>query len=268
MRSGLHLNAHQLDLLAAALLVTEPDSVQIWTEIDNLLTPQLEEVNSITDKLLIAHAFRLATFRFKGHFSSFKVTRRVREQLIQALQAKDPLLFDIPSEELIVNAIDEKVTFHSLSLERLSLCLSILASQPGNEYLKAIHQDIIDYTSYTLHTITKPIKLLTLKSVWENLSTLNISHSYLVKKKLYELIQISIEHDSLQLCNREETVLSLLQSMVNLNFKHKLVIDLIFEHFNYVGMHSYQHWVKIFNFLLELSTFHCIISCLLSSSDN
>ena len=242
-------------MLGAALIITEPQSVHIWTQLDELLSPALQSnVYTITDQLLIGYAFHLAYTKFKDHSSPFTVLKITHQHVIEALKSRDPLLFDIPTEELVVHqSIDEKLTFHSLTLERLSLCLRLLALPSSATQLKAIHQNIVDYLSYTLHTITKPIKLSTLKSIWQNLSNLQLEYSYIAKRKLYELVHASIEHESLQLCNREEEVLSLLESMITLNFKHKMVIDAVFQHFNYMGIHSYRHWVRIFNLLLELS---------------
>ena len=242
-------------MLGAALIITGPQSVHIWSQLDELIYPGLQSnTYSITDQLLIGYAFHLAYLRFKDHSAPFTVLKIVNRHVIEALQSRDPLLFDTPPQEFVVhNAIDEKLTFHSLALERLSLCLHLLSFSSNELKAKAVQQNIVDYLSYTLHTIAKPIKLITLKSIWQNLSNLQLEYSYLVKRKLYELVYTSIEHESLQLCNREEEVLSLLESMINLNFKHKMVIDAVFRHFNYMGIQSYRHWVRIFNLLLELS---------------
>ena len=74
-----------------------------------------------------------------------------------------------------------------------------------------------------------PIKIHTLRFVWQNASKLDLPNSYMLYKTLYEHVLYSLSINSIQIVNQEITILSLLESMRMAKFKNIQLIQRVFK---------------------------------------
>eukprot|EP01041_Mallomonas_annulata_P011282 gene11282-23600_t len=83
--------------------------------------------------------------------------------------------------------------------------------------------------SLSLRSPSSPVKLSSLRLVWEKASLLDLPNSYCMYKELFDQVYLSISADPLQLAYQEEAVVSLLEAMSRVHFKHSKLIQKITE---------------------------------------
>jgi hypothetical protein len=116
----------------------------------------------------------------------------------------------------------------------------------------AILEDLSNYSLKILSTLPTPIRLLSLRSIWENASKIDLPNSYLVYKKLYQQVVYSITTEPMQIINQDDTICSLLESMVQAKFKSSDLISKLYGLLSVHGMDYQRYGVRLFNVLVQL----------------
>lgn len=117
---------------------------------------------------------------------------------------------------------------------------------------KALLGDLSTQTQRILSTLPTPVKLHTLRWLWESIPLIHLPDSYIIYVQLYKQILFSLNTESLQIVHHEEMIASLFDSMVQSKFKSSKLIDRLFECISSRGMNYAAIGFRVFNALTQL----------------
>jgi hypothetical protein len=259
----------QLKSLVSILMINQSRSIRLWPEFDEIICSKSSIVD-IDTQLLIAYGILSSKSQF-----SIKFQPRYPEKLLKSISDEKISLSSLPFTEdsEIFDSLNSMVVRENLAVERLSLLLYLFAAQPKS--LSQIRQsnpklleDLSKYSSNVLTAIQNPVKLATLKHVWENLAVLNLPDSNNLYRKLHQQVSFSIAIDDLQVNQHEECVPSLLSCMVTSKNANGALIEKIHEIVESRGFSYDQYGMQMFNALIQLKSFPFAISILESVLEN
>jgi hypothetical protein len=181
------------------------------------------------------------------------------------------------------SSIGESKTYHSIPIETLSLCLCIISAKNidtddhGMILLKMndridmqrkLNEALSEYTLNTLTTLSSPVKFLSLRQVWENISRLRLNGRYSIYKELFEQVHTSVLTDPLQVVNQEEAISTLLETMLFVEHKNMRLVDTLFDKMKDQGINTNKWAFRIFDALMTLGSDSVATTILLKMHDN
>lgn len=242
--------------IACAMAINQSRSLRLWSLMDRKFC----EDGNICDtdiQLLAAHAL-LQNDGTKKFYRQMQFPRKLLNSILNNREFFSLLPFLDDSE--VFDGAHGSTLYDSIALERLSLILELFSLQPKLTWsLRKTHPYVLDNLStYTLKVLTatqNPIKLTTLRHVWENMSGLALTNAFAIYRKTHQLVSFSIATNPLQLNLHEECVSSLLHSMVKSKYRNADIIDRIFELARSDGLNYETIGMDIFDSLIQLEAY-------------
>ncbi len=146
------------------------------------------------------------------------------------------------------------------AIEILGLQLCLFANY-GHILAKdhpSIRQNILEDLSIhclkILSSAHTPVKLSTLREIWENAPKIDLPNAYLIYKQLYQQVIYSITTEPLQIVHQDEGICTLFESMIAAKFKSSQCINKFFEVVSSRGMDYQKVGVRLFNSLVQLDS--------------
>jgi hypothetical protein len=256
----------QLKSLVSLLMISQSRSTRLWSDFDNFMCSSTS-IMDIDTQLFIAYGILSTKLQFSIDFIP-----QYPEKILKGISDKlNSLPYTEGSE--IFDSAKSTVVRENLAVERLSLLLYLFAAQPKaltliNRSKPNLLGGLSEYTSKVLTEIKHPVKLSTLKNVWENISVLSLPDSYNLNRKLHQHVSVSIDADEGQVNRHEECVSSLLASMVSSKYKSSALIEKIHEIVESGGLKYDVYGMQMFNALIQLRYYPFAISVLKSVIEN
>ena len=252
--------------LIAFIVLNQPRGLNIWLALDRYLCVN-HATQNIDMKLLGAYALN----------GSPNHTARFPKMLLQQFLDGQIRINELPFTEGsgVFDSTASALVRDNQAVERLSLLLNLFAAQSAA--LKSaqrakpseIMDEIADYSLKVLTAVQNPVKLGTLRHVWEAFAKIQtLPNTFELYRKLHQQISFSITTDPLQLAQSEECIASLLDNMVTSKFKSSVLLDRIFGIMKKQGMNCDAHGLALFNSLIQLQSYPFAIHVLQSILDH
>ncbi|KAJ1442939.1 hypothetical protein B484DRAFT_43094 [Ochromonadaceae sp. CCMP2298] len=116
-----------------------------------------------------------------------------------------------------------------LQLRLLALVMPWRAGMASQKEHKTLLQDMTSQGIKVLSGLHNPVKLNTLRVIWEHAPHVHLPNSYFFYKLLYEQVLYSLTAEPLQLVGQERAVAKLLESMVLSKFKSSQLLACLQE---------------------------------------
>lgn len=147
-------------------------------------------------------------------------------------------------------------------VEQLGFVMQLLAYKRADRIkLSEVHPlfddmcvDLVEHGTRTLSSLPegRTVPLTTLQIIWESASRAALPNAFPFFKSLFNQVRRSLAADPLQLTGREETVVSLLDAMLQARFKDSVLIGLIAHETEARGMDYHAVGMPLFSALVEL----------------
>jgi hypothetical protein len=251
-----------------------PKSEEIWRNYDQAMKTLLDQDKCSIDAGLLAvnaisSAKRVNHFRGKMNSNVALLNLISRQKVAMSGPNKTGNVFDqiepahesgfgSPAASLtaeLFTPIGSGKVRDSKELERLGVMLNLLALSPeARKDHQAVMRDVTDYGVKVLTMQQNPVRLSTLRVLWQNAPHSQLLSSYLFYKILYEQVLYSITCEPLQLVREEASVAKLLESMVRSKFKSSQLINKLHELISQQGLSYKRMGMEIFGYLIELDS--------------
>eukprot|EP01038_Epipyxis_sp_PR26KG_P007918 gene7918-10748_t len=273
---------NEKDLLnfVAVMSIFVPQNKFIWSEYDTILCDKIQDFNAIQVGLLAVHSIAISQKILT--FENFNLP-----VLVYDISSSNLFDFDTKAYfDALKNNINNDNTSNNLQitsfqqveesylLEQLSLKFQFIdyyVSKCLNKNITNEDEKVFTLTKYNLkrafaselfghalellsyyHQNKIPISIISLSYLWDYTSRFALATSYPLYQKLYDIIYYSIRADPNQLLNNETIVLSLLESLVHIDFKHfELIHEVMIIVYKY-GIKYQNIGLRLFNALVEL----------------
>jgi len=272
----------ELRMLVSSLAIVLPPSHNFWIQLDELLSQHILRHGlssmQLQTGLLCSHLIATACSAYNMPYNKFKTPHAVMRLLLDLCKPGMPLEehFSAPHSlvEDVLAPIGVSRVEDSQQVEEAVLCAELLCRykqdiipnssssssssssskplrtswgelEPFLDAFAAHCQRILDFTP-------APIKVATLRLLWEYLPSLGLPNTFFLYKSLYDQVRHSIVAEPLQLSGQEELIVSLLQSMQKSKFKNELLLDTLFETIKEQGARYEKVGIRLFLSLLEL----------------
>ena len=143
------------------------------------------------------------------------------------------------------------------AVEILGLQLNLMANHHHllpEGVKRQILQDLTNHCLKVLSSTHTPVKLSTLREVWENAPKIALPNAYSMYKQLYQQVIYSISTEPLQIIHQEDGICTLFESMIASRFKSSQCISKLHELVSSRGMDYQRVGVRLFNALVQLES--------------
>jgi len=257
-----------------------PKSTSMWMHYDLAVKDLLDNNKcSVDTGLLAVHALTTAKIH-RSYPKRIESNAALLDLILRLKKSRNENVFDevvnsshnssnygelsnAASIELF-NSIGSGIVRDSKELECLGLLLNLFANtDTRDKSFTALLRDLTDYGFKMLTMQQNPVRLNTLKVLWEHAPNVNLmGSSYLFYKTLYEQVLYSINVDPTQLHHEEHAIGQLLLSMTRSKFKSQQLIDKLHEHMEKQGMNFTSMGMEVFGQLIELGAMPFAMSVL------
>lgn len=267
-----NVSDREIQCLAAFMGLVLPKSHILWRQYDGLMKGLIAgERCSIDSGLLAVSA--LACARKEGIYTAplesnvavlEMVSRRKASLHAEHYQGN---VFETSDQvgNIIVNSTDVSkmselftqigmnTVRDSQEVERLGALLNLLAvTELPRETHRAIILDVIAYGEKVLSTLQNPVRLNSLKVVWENAPDAQLMNSYGFYKNLYQQVLYSVTCEPLQLVQQGASIAKLLRSMLKSNFRSTQLLNKLHDIIAQQGIDCREHGMAIYNDLIQM----------------
>jgi hypothetical protein len=146
------------------------------------------------------------------------------------------------------------------AMEILGLQLSLFANyghiltSDHPSMKQKILEDLSNHCLKVLSSAHTPVKLPTLREIWENAPKIDLPNAYSIYKQLYQQVIYSITTEPLQIVHQDEGICTLFESMIASKFKSSQCINKLYEVVSSRGMDYQKIGVRLFNSLVQLDS--------------
>lgn len=252
-------NDSDMKTLGGCLAVLLPQSEYMWRDVDKKISLLVDShIFSISTLIIVAHACLKAKIE-NGWSANLTMTltainKRLESEISFGIEVFPLSMKAQTDNDQITETACARGTEYNASVDQLGLLLEVFAgavpplSLPRNRVLlEAVRLHVLN----TLQAVTVPVKLSTLRLVWEKAPMIRFPDSYALFKDLYDQVYRSVEADPLQLANQEQAVESLLDGMCKVGFKNSKLIQLISDILERTGYDKSRASLRLFSLLVQ-----------------
>jgi hypothetical protein len=262
----------ELQCCAAFMGMALPSALSQWREFDQKMKELMDSDACSVDTGLLAVSALLLAKKNNFYSESLKSPLAVmalinRQKELMKTAGWQGTVFDFSDQvkptfnkptsgmipEELFSTVGSGMVRDSKEVERLGALFNLLALVPeARKEFAANVRDVVEYGEKALSTQQNPVRLSTLRAVWEIAPEANLMNAYSFYKALYQQVLYSITCEKLQLVHQEEAIAKLIKSMILTNFKSSQLINKVFQVVTEQGIDLKVHGMTLYNDLLQL----------------
>ncbi|RYH29415.1 hypothetical protein EON65_08580 [archaeon] len=262
-------NSVELKGIAAVMHILQPQSTRLWQDFDRLILSKIG-VFDHDFSLLMVYTIDQAAKALRMDRTDLKSTSTMLNLYLEGKKnATSANIFESTTSYMsygtgldVIAPIGSTALRDHRGVENLSLQLYLMSTQDwatDKTHLIAekrkLLEDLTNHSVNILQSLHSPVKLQSLRYIWEVLPYIDIPDSYMLYKTLYSQIIYSITAEPLQLVIHDDTFISLLESMITSNFKSSKLIEKIYACVVERGYDYNRIGIRLFNALVQLGAY-------------
>lgn len=227
------------DLISSTSSSTSPRS-KLNSSTSSITQPQLNNINNI---------FYICFPVFLNQNNGNNLKNNLDTTVLKTIHDNEDIEFNsmLLNYFNIIQSNYSRYSSHSSSQTSFPLISSLKIS---------LYSDLSNYTELNLkNNLNLPLNLDTLKTIWEILPNFSFSNSFNLYRYLYDNVLKSIETNSLEAIQSDETINSLLNSMISSKFISSNILNLLSKVIEYHGINCTNYGFNIFSSLIKLNQF-------------